>query len=118
MEQGKSLSRKIAPTTFIGLLSFITRFVFSKSWKHRQEREPVRAGVGSLYEERKPQSAKPCLFTIFFTTSKVVCQCHGNHFLSGYIIWVKGGRVERHGAVRLFALVPSLASSKEPKGFR
>lgn len=70
MEQAKSLSRKIAPTTFIGLLSFTTRFVFSKSWKHRQEREPVRAGVGSLYEERKPQSAKPCLFTIFLPLQK------------------------------------------------
>lgn len=70
-----------------------------------------------IWREKTP-ICKALPFYHFFTTSKVVCQCHGNHFLGGYIIWVKGGRVERDGAVRLFVLVPSLASSKEPKGFR
>lgn len=56
-------------------------------------------------------------FLPFFTTLKVVCQCHRNHSLSGYEIWFKGGRAGRDGAVRLFGLVPSLVPSKEAKGF-
>lgn len=81
-------------------------------------RELVPAGVGSLCRrEKNPNSQSLTILPCLFTTSKVICQCHGNLSLRATVFGLREGQLGEMEPCDCWDWYQN-APPKEPKEFR
>lgn len=108
MEQGKSLSRKIAIT-----LSEPWSFIRQIQVLETKQTEGAHAAWSRLLlQKAENPDFQSCAFLPSFSAFQVVCPDHRGHSPA-----FEGKWAGSDGALRLLGLIPSLPLSKEPKEF-